>query len=76
LWVLSGRAEWPERIRSWFLFAAYLIGPLWLVSRQTVVSAVALVILGGAVLWLAQRGHARPTYAAATAPDPVRSATL
>jgi hypothetical protein len=54
LWAMSpkGLAEpWRTRI----VMASYLVGPLWLFSRQTQVSLVAIVVIGLTVLWLSGR---------------------
>jgi hypothetical protein len=54
LWAMSanGLAEpWKTRI----VVAAYLAGPLWLVSRQTQVSVIAIVVIGLTVVWLSGR---------------------
>lgn len=52
LWLLAGHGPLGGTARSRILGAAYLLGPLWLVSRQTGVSAVAIVVLGLVVVWL------------------------
>jgi len=54
LWAMSshGLAEpWKTRIVA----ATYLVGPLWLFSRQTAVSALAPVVIGLTLLWLSGR---------------------
>jgi hypothetical protein len=54
LWAMSanGLAEpWKTRI----VVAAYVAGPLWLVSRQTQVSVIAIVVIGLTVVWLSGR---------------------
>jgi hypothetical protein len=54
LWAMSdhGLAEpWRTRI----IVIAYLFGPLWLVSRQTGISAIAIVALGLTFIWLSGR---------------------
>jgi hypothetical protein len=53
LWIVSGRGPWSVTTRRRLLVAVYLLGFTWLVSRQTVLSGVALVVLGLVVLWLA-----------------------
>lgn len=53
LWAIAGGVAEPWRTR--IVVAAYALGPLWLVSRQTVISAVALVVLGLTVAWLTAR---------------------
>jgi hypothetical protein len=52
LWLLAGGGAWTERTRTALLVGAYVLGPFWLVSRQTVVSAVAVVVIGALVVWL------------------------
>ena len=52
LWILSGRGPWSVTVRRRVLALVYLLGFTWLVSRQTVVSGVALVVLGLVALWL------------------------
>jgi glycosyl transferase family 87 len=52
LWFASGRGPWSTTTRRRVLVASYLLGFTWLVSRQTVVSGVAFVVLGLVVLWL------------------------
>ncbi len=42
-----------EPLRTRLIVAAYLLVQLWLFSRQTVVSAVAVVVLGATAIWLA-----------------------
>jgi hypothetical protein len=53
LWVLSGRGPWSVPARGRGLVAVYLLGFTWLVSRQTVVSGVAIVVLGLVAVWFA-----------------------
>ena len=50
-WALAGGLVEPWRTR--LIVAAYLLVPLWLVSRQTGLSAVAIVVLGAYVIWVA-----------------------
>ena len=52
-WVLAGGIAEPWRTR--LVVAAYVLAPLWLVSAQTQVSAVAVLVLGALVLWLSGR---------------------
>ncbi len=54
LWLLGehGRAALAEPWRTRLIVAAYVLAPLWLVSRQTVVSVLAVLVLGLVVLWL------------------------
>jgi hypothetical protein len=52
VWLLAGGGPWSTRTRTALLVAAYALGPLWLVSRQTVVSGIALVVLGSVALWI------------------------
>jgi hypothetical protein len=54
LWLLAGGGPFAPRTRAVLLVAAYVLGPLWLVSRQTVVSGVAIVALGAVALWIVQ----------------------
>ena len=49
-WALAGGLAEPWRTR--LVVAAYVLVPFWLVSVQTVVSAVAVVVLGAYVVWL------------------------
>lgn len=53
LWLLAGHGPLDVSARTGIVVAAYLLGPLWLVSRQTGVSAVALIVLGLVAVWLA-----------------------
>jgi len=48
-WVIAGGVAEPWRTR--LVVAAYLVGPLWLFSRLTQVSVVAVVVLTAAILW-------------------------
>jgi hypothetical protein len=48
-WVMAGGVKEPWRTR--LIAAAYLLGPLWFFSSVTRLSAVAVVVLAGAVLW-------------------------
>jgi alpha-1,2-mannosyltransferase len=52
LWLLGGGGPWTSTTRRSFLVVAYALGPLWLVSKQTLISAIAIVVLGGVGLWL------------------------
>lgn len=58
LWLLStrGRRVLDEPWRTRLIVGAYAVAPLWLVSRQTIVSVVAIVVLGLTALWLARSG--------------------
>lgn len=49
-WALAGGIAEPWRTR--LIATAYVLVPLWLVSRQTVLSAVAIVVLGAYVVWV------------------------
>ena len=46
LWLLAGHGPLGTSPRTIVVVAAYVLAPFWLVSRQTVVSAVAIVVLG------------------------------
>jgi hypothetical protein len=50
-WALGGGIAEPWRTR--LVVAAYLLGPLWLLSAYTQVSTVAIVVLGAYVIWVA-----------------------
>lgn len=50
-WALAGGIAEPWRTR--LVIAAYVLAPLWLVSLQTVVSSVAIIVLGAYVIWVA-----------------------
>ena len=50
-WALAGGLAEPWRTR--LVVAAYLIVPLWMVSSVTQVSAVAFVVIGAYVIWVA-----------------------
>jgi hypothetical protein len=54
LWLVAGGGPFAPRTRSVLLVVAYVLGPLWLVSHQTVVSGVAIVALAGVALWIVQ----------------------
>jgi hypothetical protein len=58
IWLLAGYGPWSAATRRRALVVAYALGPLWLVSRQTVVSAVAFIVLGLLALWLVRRDPA------------------
>ena len=60
LWLLSGhgREVLGEPWRTRLIVAAYVVAPLWLVSRQTILSAVAVLVLGLTALWLVRDGPA------------------
>jgi hypothetical protein len=62
LWLVSGRGPWSLTTRRRVFVAVYLLGFTWLVSRQTVVSGVALVVLGLAALWLATSWREAPPW--------------
>jgi hypothetical protein len=54
LWAMSGRGlaePWKTRI----VVAAYLVGPLWLVSRQTGLSGIAVLVLVLYAIWISGR---------------------
>jgi Glycosyltransferase family 87 len=52
LWLIAGHGRLREPIRTPLIVAVYVGSLLWLVSRQTVVSAVALVVLVLFVAWV------------------------
>ena len=60
-WALAGGIVEPWRTR--LVVAAYVLAPFWMVSRQTVVSAVAVVVLGAAAVWLSGRWRGTPAEA-------------
>ena len=49
-WALAGGIVEPWRTR--LIVAAYVLAPFWLISRQTQVSTLAVVVLGAAAIWL------------------------
>jgi hypothetical protein len=49
-WVIGGGVGEPWRTR--LTVAAYFLGLLWIFSFVTQISAVAVVVLGGTLLWL------------------------
>lgn len=51
LWLIAGHGVLREPFRTRFLVAAYLVSLLWLVSRQTVISAVAVVVIALVGIW-------------------------
>ena len=51
LWLLAGNGPLREPGRTPILGAMWAASLLWLVSRQTVVSAVAVVIIGALLIW-------------------------
>lgn len=51
LWLIAGNGALREPLRTRFLVAAYVISLSWLISRQTVVSGVALVVIALVVVW-------------------------
>jgi hypothetical protein len=52
-WTLAGGIVEPWRTR--LVVAAYVLAPFWLVSRQTVLSSVAVIVLGATAVWLTGR---------------------
>jgi hypothetical protein len=56
LWLLAGHGPLGTSPRTTFVVAAYVLAPFWLVSRQTVVSSVAIVVLGLVAVWLSRVG--------------------
>ncbi len=52
-WALAGGIAEPWRTR--IVVGAYVLAPFWMVSRQTVLSAVAVVVLGLTAVWLSGR---------------------
>jgi hypothetical protein len=52
LWLLAGHGNLTELARTRLLVTAYLMGPLWLVSLQTRISGVAVIVLGLLAIWL------------------------
>lgn len=52
-WILAGGIAEPWRTR--LIVAGYVLAPFWLVSRQTELSSVAIVVLGGLSVWLSGR---------------------
>jgi hypothetical protein len=52
VWLLAGGGPWSTRTRVAVLVGAYALGPSWLVSRQTVVSGVAIVVLAAVASWI------------------------
>jgi hypothetical protein len=52
LWLLGGHGPLTEPTRSRLIVGAYVVSLSWIVSRQTVVSGVALVVLGLVAMWL------------------------
>jgi hypothetical protein len=66
LCLLGGHGPLTEPTRSRLIVGAYVLSLSWIVSRQTVVSGVALVVLGLVAVWLA--GSWRGTRARAS-PD-------
>jgi alpha-1,2-mannosyltransferase len=63
-WLLAGgiAEPWRTRLVVW----AYVAAPLWMISRQTQISVVAIIVLGAVALWLAGswRADAEPARAA------------
>jgi hypothetical protein len=57
LWLLAGHGPLGTSARTTVIVAVYFLAPFWLVSRQTVVSAVAIVVLGLVAVWLSRVGH-------------------
>ncbi len=52
-WALGGGIAEPWRTR--LIVTAYLLAPFWTVSRQTLLSTVAIIVLGGTAIWLSGR---------------------
>jgi Glycosyltransferase family 87 len=57
-WALAGGIVEPWRTR--LIVLAYVLAPFWLVSRQTVLSALAVVVLGATAIWLSGRWRSVP----------------
>ena len=51
LWLVAGNGALHEPFRTRFLVAAYVVSLSWLISRQTVVSGVALVVIALVAVW-------------------------
>ena len=67
-WAVGGGLAEPWRTR--LVVAAFVLAPFWLVSRQTVVSALAVVVLGAAIIWICGLWRtAAPDATADAAPD-------
>lgn len=62
LWLLGerGRDVLEEPWRTRLVVAAYALAPFWLVSRQTIVSVLAVVVLGMVVIWLSVTSGTEP----------------
>jgi hypothetical protein len=55
LWLLAGYGPLREPVRTPFVVAVYGGSLLWLLSRQTLISAVAVVVLALLITWLTGR---------------------
>jgi hypothetical protein len=51
LWLISGRGPLSDRVRTPLIAAVYVASLLWLVSPQTVVSSVAIVVILLLAVW-------------------------
>lgn len=71
LWMVGplGSVLLAEPWRTRAIVGAYVVAPLWLVSRQTIVSAVALIVLGFTALWLIGDTRHRSETNAPSSPD-------
>jgi len=68
LWAMSDRGL-TEPWRTRVIAATYLVGPLWLFSRQTAVSVLAAVVIGLTILWLSGRWRAQQPDSRLAVPD-------
>lgn len=59
LWLLRGHGPLADPARNAVLVAAYVLGLMWLFSGQTVLSSVAVVVLGLVAVWLLSAWSAR-----------------
>ena len=51
LWLIAGNGALREPFRTRFVVVAYLVSLSWLISRQTVVSGVVLVVIALVIVW-------------------------
>lgn len=70
LWLIAGNGALREPVRSRFVVAAYVVSLSWLISRQTIVSGVALVVVALVVVWFVGAWRSRPDAAPAASVGP------
>jgi hypothetical protein len=68
LWLLAGHGRLGEPVRTPFLVAVWAGSLLWLVSRQTVLSSVALIVIALLAVWFWGQRRPETTVSASVGP--------